>query len=589
MKISKNFIEKVLNAIDIVELISDHGIVLKKTGVNFKGLCPFHSEKTPSFNVNSQRGFFHCFGCKASGDSIKFLMQIDRLSFTDSVQELARRAGIPLERNTSHSRILNAAEEMGFQCLRETASFYMEKIKGEEGNYASKYLQQRRVSEKMCERFQIGFSPDKWDETFKNLKQKKIPQSVIASTGLIKKSEKTLRFYDTFRGRLMFPIKDIHGRCIGFGARSLKSGDNPKYLNSPETTYYRKSRTLYGLHEGLQEIRKKNRIIFVEGYLDVIRLHENGFTETVATCGTALTAEHLKMVMRYAKSAFLLFDGDSAGKNAALKHAHLLLPQALESYIINLPDGEDPDTFMLKHGEKGLNNLLNHKVPALDYLVQQTIKNLPDTIQGRMQGLEELLPTLHQIKDPKRHQITLVTIGERMKIPPEMLSREIQRKLNKNLQSEKENVNISCSPITSSVTQDEQWLLQSLLRNGRLWPRVREHLKPEEFTTKHFHKLYARLLLFPDESFQSFDPLKFEKTDPELFKSLMQLLSQEIPIHDFGLSLRRIKEHNLEMEYQESLIKSKSNEDRAMAGAKRRIEENKLKNLKKIFLEKIET
>ena len=589
MKISKNFIEKVLNAIDIVELISDHGIVLKKTGVNFKGLCPFHSEKTPSFNVNSQRGFFHCFGCKASGDSIKFLMQIDRLSFTDSVQELARRAGIPMERNIRHSRILNADEEIGFQCLRETASFYMEKIKGEEGKYASKYLQQRRVSEKMCERFQIGFSPDKWDETFKNLKQKKIPQSVIANTGLIKNSEKSLRFYDTFRGRLMFPIKDIHGRCIGFGARSLKSGDNPKYLNSPETAYYRKSRTLYGLHEGLQEIRKKNRIIFVEGYLDVIRLHENGFTETVATCGTALTAEHLKMVMRYAKSAFLLFDGDSAGKNAALKHAHLLLPQPLESYIINLPDGEDPDTFMLKHGEKGLKNLLNHKVPALDYLVQQTIKNLPDTIQGRMQGLEELLPTLHQIKDPKRHQITLVTIGERMKIPPEMLSREIQRKLNKNLQSEKENVNISCSPITSSVTQDEQWLLQSLLRNGRLWPRVREHLKPEEFTTEHFHKLYARLLLFPDESFQSFDPLKFEKTDPELFKSLMQLLSQEIPIHDFGLSLRRIKEHNLEMEYQESLIKSKSNEDRAMAGAKRRIEENKLKNLKKIFLEKIET
>jgi len=540
MKISKNFIEKVLNATDIVELISDHGIVLKKTGVNFKGLCPFHSEKTPSFNVNSQRGFFHCFGCKASGDSIKFLMQIDRLSFTDSVQELARRAGIPLERNTKHSRTLNANEEMGFKCLRETASFYMEKIKGEEGKNAAKYLQQRRVSGKMCERFQIGFSPDKWDETFKNLKQKKIPQSVIASTGLIKNSEKSLRFYDTFRGRLMFPIKDIHGRCIGFGARSLKSGENPKYLNSPETAYYRKSRTLYGLHEGLYEIRKKNRIIFVEGYLDVIRLHENGFTETVAPCGTALTTEHLKMVMRYAKSAFLLFDGDSAGKNAALKHAHLLLPQPLESYIINLPDGEDPDTFMLKYGKKGLDNLLNHKVPALDYLVQQTIKNLPDTIQGRMQGLEELIPTLHQIKDPKRHQITLVTIGERMKIPPEMLSREIQKKLNKNLQTEIENDIISSSPVTSSVSQDEQWLLQSLLRNGHLWPRVREHLKPEEFTTPHFHKLYARLLLFPDESFQSFDPLKFEKTDPELFKSLMQLLSQEIPRHDFGLSLRRI-------------------------------------------------
>ena len=583
MKFGKNFIEKVLNSTDIAELVSDHGIVLKKTGVNFKGLCPFHSEKTPSFNVNSQRGFFHCFGCKASGDSIKFLMQIDRLSFTDAVQELAKRAGIPLERNTRLTRSQNADEEKGLQCLREAASFYREKILGEEGKDASEYLQQRKVSGKMCESFQIGFSPDKWDETFKNLTQKKIPQSVIARTGLIKSSEKSGRFYDTFRGRLMFPIKDFRGRCIGFGARSLKPDDKPKYLNSPETAYYRKSRTLYGLHEGLDEIRKKSRLIFVEGYLDVIRLHENGFTETVAPCGTALTAEHLKIVRRYTKTAILLFDGDSAGKNAALKHAHLLLLHPLESYILNLPDGEDPDTFMLKHGKKGLEDLLEHKVPALDYLVQQTIKNYPDTIQGRMQGLEELLPTLHQIKDPKRQQITLVTIGERMKIPPEILSREIKRKTNKNLHSERENDTIFSSPNTSTISQDEQWLLQSLLRNGQLWPRVREHLKPEEFSTPRFPQLYAKLLLLPDESFQSFDPLKFEKTDPELFESVMLLLSQEIPSHDFGLSLKRIKEHNLEMEYQQSLIKSKSNEDRAIAGAKRRIEEEKLKNLKQIF------
>ena len=248
MKFSKNFIEKVLNATNIVELISDHGIVLKKTGVNFKGLCPFHSEKTPSFNVNSQRGFFHCFGCKASGDSIKFLMQIDRISFTESIQELANRARIPLEKNIRLARSQNTDEELGFQCLREAASLYVENIRGSEGKSASEYLQHRMVSEKMCERFQIGYSPDKWDETFKNLMQKKIPQSVISRTGLIKRSEKSVRFYDTFRGR-----------CIGFGARSLKPSDKPKYLNSPETSYYKKSRTLYGLHEGLDDIRKKKQ------------------------------------------------------------------------------------------------------------------------------------------------------------------------------------------------------------------------------------------------------------------------------------------------------------------------------------------
>ena len=259
MKLSKDFIEKILNATDIVELISDHGVLLKKTGINFKGLCPFHSEKTPSFSVNSQRGFFHCFGCKASGDSIKFLMEIDRLSFTESVQELAKRAGIMIERNTILSSSQSADEEMGLKCLREAASFYMDKIEGKEGNYANEYLKQRKVSKKMCERFQLGFSPDKWDETLNFLKQKKIPQSVIVRTGLIKNSEKSVRFYDTFRGRLMFPVKDHRGRCIGFGARSLKPVDKPKYLNSPETPYYRKSRTLYGLHEGLEDIRKKKQ------------------------------------------------------------------------------------------------------------------------------------------------------------------------------------------------------------------------------------------------------------------------------------------------------------------------------------------
>ena len=170
-----------------------------------------------------------------------------------------------------------------------------------------------------------------------------------------------------------------------------------------------------------------------------------------------------------------------------------------------------------------------------------------------------------------------------MKIPPEMLSREIQRKSNKNLKYVQDSDKVLGSPNTSIISQDEQWLLQSLLRNGRLWPRVREHLKPEEFLTPRFHQLYSKLLLLPAELFQSFDPLKFEKTDPELFESVMHLLSQEIPSHDFGLSLKRIKEHNLEMEYQQSLFISKSNEDRAMAGAKRRTEEEKLKNLKQIF------
>ena len=444
MQFSKDFIRKVAEATELVDLISERGITLKRAGANYKGLCPFHSEKTPSFNVNPERGFFHCFGCSASGDGIKFLMQFDRLSFAEAIEELANRASIPLEIQSGGQQLPNPDEDRGLRCLREAATFYREKLSVPEGENAVNYLHKRLVPESMWVQFQIGMSPDEWQGTLKCLQQKNISLEEMSQTGLIKVSEKSGRHYDTFRGRLMFPIKDIRGRCIGFGARAMKPDDKPKYLNSPETSYYQKSQILYGLYEGLSSIRKLRRMIFVEGYLDVIRLHENGFTEAVAPCGTALTLDHIKIVQRHADTAILLFDGDTAGKNAALRYAHLMLPIALESYILTLPEGEDPDTFLLNHGKEGFDDLLDRKVPTLDYLVQQTLKKLPDSVQGRIQGLEELLPTLQEIQDPKRRQLTLMTIGERMSIPPGLLSKELKRKENKSLHKKQNNDKYIC-------------------------------------------------------------------------------------------------------------------------------------------------
>jgi hypothetical protein len=200
-----------------------------------------------------------------------------------------------------------------------------------------------------------------------------------------------------------------------------------------------------------------------------------------------------------------------------------------------------------------------------------------------MQGLDELLPALYEIQDPKRRQLTLMTIGERMKIPPELLSKELKRKGNKSLHKNKNNDIVNCLSVNNTSSQDEQWLLQSLLRKGKLWPRVREHLKPEEFQTPNLRRLYEKLLQLPDAVFQAFDPFTLEKSDPDLFQSLMLLLSEEIPSHDFGLSLLRMKERNLEIEYQEWLLHSKSNEERAQAALKRRLEEKNLKEIKQII------
>lgn len=583
MQFSKSFIRQVVDTTDIVDLISEHGVTLNKSGSSFKGLCPFHSEKTPSFNVNPERGFFHCFGCNVSGDSIKFLMQYDRLSFTEAVEELAKRAGIEMEVKSDRHINSNQEEDRGLHCLKEAAAFFEEKLSVPEGKNAVTYLKQRQVPESMWKQFQIGMSPNEWQSSLNYLQKKNISLSEMSRTGLIKVSEKSTRHYDTFRGRLMFPVKDVRGRCIGFGARAIKPEDKPKYLNSPETHYYRKSQILYGLFEGLASIRKRRRLIFVEGYLDVIRLHENGITEAVAPCGTALTQEHFKIALRYVDTVILLFDGDNAGKNSALRHALLLLPVALESFILTLPEGEDPDTFLLKKGKESFDTLLNLKVPVLDYLVQQTIKKFPDSIQGKMQGLEELLPVLHEIQDPKRRQLTLITIGERLKIPPELLTKELKRKKNKNLQNKLIDDSLTRLSRNNSSSQDEQWLLQSLLRKGNLWPIVRDHLKSEEFQTPNFRQLYEKLLQLPDAAFQTFDPFTLEKSDPDLFQSLMLLLSEEIPSHDFGLSLFRLKERNLEKKYREWILHCKSNEERAKAALKRRNEEKNLKELKKIF------
>ena len=583
MSFSKGFIRQVVESTNLVDLISEHGITLKRAGTNYKGLCPFHAEKTPSFNVNPLRGFFHCFGCSTSGDAIKFLTQYDRLSFSEAVEELAKRASIPLEIESGNSRLNNLDEDRGLRCLREAASYYRNILVSPEGATAMEYLRQRTVPENMQDHFQLGVSPDKWQGTLNRLQRNKIGVPDLLSAGLIKVSEKSGKHYDTFRGRLMFPIRDSRGRCIGFGARSMKSEDKPKYLNSPETSYYQKSQVLYGLYEGLSSIRKIRRLIFVEGYLDVIRLHENGFEDAVAPCGTALTPDHLKIVQRYADTVILLFDGDTAGKNAALRHASLLLPHALESFIVTLPEGDDPDTYLLKHGKEGFEELLGQKVPALDYLVQQTINKYQDSIQGRVQGLEELLPAINDINDPKRQQLTLMAIGERMKIPAEILAKELKKETNKNLFNKDNNASFKCLPIYENVSQDEKWLLQSLLRKGELWPLVREHLHPQDFQTPHFKQLYARLLQLPDTEFQAFDPLKLKHTDPELFQSVIILLTEEIPSHDFGLSLRRIKERNLENNFQQWLLESTSNEERAYAGLKRRKEEENLKEIKQIF------
>ena len=583
MNYSKGFIKKILEETNLVDLISENGITLTRSGSNYKGICPFHSEKTPSFNVNPLRGYFYCFGCKISGDGIKFLIEFNRLSFQESVEELAKRANIPLEKDYKNFNNKNWKKDEGINCLEEATSFYRKKLSSQDGEFTAKYLLNRKVSQIMWEKFSLGSSPNEWQSVLNYLKSRGILVKDIFKTGLIKYSEKSGRYYDVFRARLMFPIKDVHGRCIGFGARSIKSADKPKYLNSSETFYYRKSQVLYGLFEGLPLIKQRRRVILVEGYLDVIRMHENGFEEAVATCGTTLSHNHLKIIKRYADNVILIFDGDNAGSIAALRYTQLLLSYPFESYVVSLPKGDDPDSFLLMSGKESFKKLLENKMSTLDYFVKENLKKFPNSVQGRMQSWEEMLPTILKISDIKRRQFLIIAISERMKISSDILVKELQRKSNKDLFLENKNdINSDFSSNTQEF-HDELWLLQSLLRKGDLWPRVRDHLSPDEFEVPHYKKLYAKLLEFPDSEFQPFDPLKLEESDPNLFRTVMHLLKEEIGSHDFGLSLMRIKERNLNLHFQELFLKSDSIEEKAKIGTMRRKNEEKLKGIKKVF------
>ena len=418
MRFSDDFVREVVNRTDLVQLMEERGVALRRTGSTFKACCPFHSEKTPSFNVNPQRGFFHCFGCGTSGDAIRFLMLFERLTFAEAVTDLANKAGVEL-RHEGKSNQRKPDQEAGLHALQLASGFYQQQLQGTTGQDVRAYLDQRYVPAEWQEHFQLGFAPDGWQRLHQYLLAQKIPAQIQEQCGLVKMAEQQERRYDRFRNRLIFPIRDARGRCIGFGGRVIRSEDQPKYLNSPETPYYRKSQVLYGLYEGLETIRRSRELIFVEGYLDVIRMHQYGFAQAVATCGTALTPEHLQLIRRHADSVVLLFDGDAAGQKAALKNCQLFLPVPLDSYILTLPENEDPDSFLQNKGEEAFSKLLARKQPLLEYLIRQTLAKYPETVPGRQEALRELLVAAQPIPKLEQRQMVWVQIAEALRLPHE--------------------------------------------------------------------------------------------------------------------------------------------------------------------------
>jgi len=346
---SADYVNQVRAAVDIVDVVGEY-VQLKKSGRAFLGLCPFHSEKTPSFNVNAERQFFHCFGCGAGGDVFSFLMKMEQLTFPEALHKLAERAGIALPQPQQEEEPPEqTAKQSMYEAHQLVAKLYHYiLLETPYGTEAKKYLKKRGLSEETIAEYQIGFAPDTWDFVTQFLQKRGFSLDRMVEAGLLAKSDNG-RIFDRFRGRVMFPIHNSQGKVIGFGGRSL-DGSQPKYLNSPESPLFSKSSTIFNLHRARPFIRKRKQVILFEGYLDVVSAWQAGFPQGVATLGTALTEQQARILRRNVDSVVICYDGDTAGQEATAKAISALQQAGCTVRIAPLPQGTDPDDFIRQHG-----------------------------------------------------------------------------------------------------------------------------------------------------------------------------------------------------------------------------------------------
>ena len=464
-RIPQQFIDDLLNRVDIVEII-DSRVPLKKKGKEYSACCPFHSEKTPSFTVSQNKQFYHCFGCKANGSAIGFLMEYEHLSFPDAIEELARSQGIdvPYEGGQRPDPAQKKEQTDLYDLMQQTDQYYQQQLRQhEQAQTAVDYLKQRGLSGEVAKDFGVGFAPDGWDNLLKALGNTPEKEKALVTAGMLIKKDNG-KCYDRFRDRIMFPIRDRRGRCIAFGGRILPK-DQPnadkegaKYLNSPETPLFHKGRELYGLYEARQALRDIPRLMVVEGYMDVVALAQFDVRYAVATLGTATTADHLQRLFQLTSEVVFCFDGDRAGKEAAWRALQMCLPEmrdGRETRFMFLPDGEDPDSYIRKMGKEGFEAEIKNSHTFSEYLFKQLTDEADISgIGGRAKLVEMAKPMLSQMPEGVYRKLMfeqLEKLGRvELSAPPSAQASRSNR-FKTAQQSAKKN-NASMSPVRKAIT-----------------------------------------------------------------------------------------------------------------------------------------
>ena len=477
-KFPQAFIDEVRVAADIVAVIQDY-VSLKKAGASYKGLCPFHSEKSPSFTVNRDKGFFHCFGCGVGGDVFKFVELQEKLGFQDTVKLVAGKFGITVpEMEASDGQPESAAEREALLKMHEVAAVhFVEQLASTAGARYREYLQRDRgLTPDTVATLKLGWAPPSRDGLYKRLTAQGFKEGLIRQSGLVSVRDDG-SVNDRFRSRLMVPISRDTGSIVAFGGRALEPGQVPKYLNSPETPIYTKSRTLYGLNHTKGDLRKAGFAIVVEGYFDFAQVFQAGGLPVVATCGTALTIQQAQMLRRFTPKVIINFDPDNAGQNAAERSCELLVGEGFNVNVARLPGGEDPDTFLQTRGREAYVAELQHSQPYLEFLLDRgaAAHNLTRD-DSRREFLQQMLAVAARIPDPATRDQFADRLAHKARVTEEVVRAEIRKAAAARKTSLPERIN----PAATHVTDTERGLLWAILHTPEVAVQALQSLQPED-------------------------------------------------------------------------------------------------------------
>ncbi len=494
-RIPHQVIEEIRNRCDIVEVIGTY-VPLKQRGSSYYAVCPFHTEKTPSFAVNPAKQIFHCFGCGAGGDVFSFVAKHQNLSFYEAIKVLADRCGVELshQQQTSQELARLKEREQFFAINELAADYYKQLLNKQEGALAREYLAHRRVSTQCVEKFVLGYAPSGWNHLLQYMANKGVAPQKLLQVGLIIPRSKGAGFYDRFRQRLMFPIYNAQGKVIGFGGRTLDDEQQPKYLNSPDTPLYHKGEGFYGLNWAREDIGKSGSAIIVEGYLDLITAHQYGFTNVVATLGTAITQAQVRKLRQWAKEVIIFFDSDTAGISAAARSWALFLESGLRVRVAALEAEGDPDSYLNTYGTSGFEGCIGRAVSLLDFVIEQSIvQSKQNGIEGKIEALNKILPVLASINNQVERTSYLKQLAERLNIEEGVLLQELRKVVESGRRKIDKPASISGDTSGSATQLAEKMLIQLMICYPSTQQSALSQLQAHDFTSAVYAAIFKAL------------------------------------------------------------------------------------------------